>query len=1468
MSNEIKASAIPAAGYVYQTMQGINVLCDWLDSPSRYARIRFECDDDAVSPQGLDDVVAQRADGRFDIRQVKFTPSPDKYSLDWDWLLTKSGGAKSRSLLRKWFDALNAIDPANLGSAQLLTNRIPDLEMEGCLQGGDRIDHARASSIRQKRVEQELGGHDNAKRFFAAFAVQHSDKGFVSIELHVTQRLRRHATAEGVEALKNRAIAWSIVKNQPDPDGWITFDTLQSTLRLVAPEPLPEDFAVPQGYIVPDTPFHAAFMAGIEAVPGQPIVLTGPPGRGKSTYLSKVCELLQNNDVPIVRHHYFLSSSDRAVDRHSPYVVEQSLIRQVTDFHSDIGAHDPDLRSTLCACAAHYKAKGKPFVVIVDGLDHVWRNQAHDRRSLDDIFNQLLPGCENLVLVVGTQPVDDEQLPSRLIAQAPRSGWLELPAMSANAVLQYLRKEVQQGRLIVQGQKPYREEALQDAAAEMRVRTEGHPLHVIYATEELVRTGRELSKWNVEQLTGDLSGDVKRYYASLWALLGASQKDALRVICEFPFFWPRTAFREIAALAGAPEPPIPAIEHLLHASAAGLRPFHESLIVFVRQTDGYHTAVVRLTDVVERWLDTTAPQSLRVNWLWSVKARRGYPDDLIQGLQRDWVLARLEEGYPTTLFDNLFRDAEEAAVQATRYADAYRLRHLKYRLLNSMDYQLTGADASRLRACTWALAPDAGVVNEAIASRQEGSVIDLAALSLALAVRGDRQTATRCAEEALRRHRGESRFLSQSQGSERTSRMLFLARALYGLGVLDRSAEQHATAMETDWSIISLRLLQACVERGLLRKLFDIGMLLSDGKAKASVCDAIVRAAALAEADITAWSEFSQLNNGSLIGCAHALAGDDVALIRHAPPYKWFDGGYDESRAALVELAHDWFFEAARLHLLAGDRHCHIKAPAFESRSNVSAYFDQLAQIARDVAQRWSDGKAVPFSFLYEAFSVVKYSFSGRSYDEAAGTRSFRRALHATAIDIQLLRARFGQSPLVSMLDLEQAMAQPWFDTDEFRAQYIADFPKALSDDAAEHFIRRQLATFDASVGEETGVRMMAMLELCEMAIRHGLMPVGSELCRRIWELVLGYGQRKDPGLSSVMDALEYLLPISAADTKRLLQAIAPQVHHVLSYTDGKGTRHVLAQADGLLAQLDSGALLVKYREHAELGDWSEAQESLSRFVQSVDATSDAARALLRTGLHPAVIESLREDARGGNENAARMLAEVEQHRGADVGEFDDDKEPRTSSEWKPFAGDIKTYGVAELDRLLGDLKENFGIRGDVLRDWYVYWESQGLGSELIRALEPRLLSDACRDDDLVELIDLGFATKRRLEGGAPAFAYLVQAQLFGGGWMGPSFARTARSEERLRLVVKHYKRRCDEFFLKSAYSWLDYPRKNRVIPGEIMVFFLGLQGRTAEAVQYAEAMVQSVRDDTRTLNLAVPAWAAALAAGAVGASA
>jgi hypothetical protein len=60
--NSVKTSAIPYSGYTYQTLQGMSWLVSWLASPTRFLKMKFECSDKSLAPQGIDDIVAWRTE--------------------------------------------------------------------------------------------------------------------------------------------------------------------------------------------------------------------------------------------------------------------------------------------------------------------------------------------------------------------------------------------------------------------------------------------------------------------------------------------------------------------------------------------------------------------------------------------------------------------------------------------------------------------------------------------------------------------------------------------------------------------------------------------------------------------------------------------------------------------------------------------------------------------------------------------------------------------------------------------------------------------------------------------------------------------------------------------------------------------------------------------------------------------------------------------------------------------------------------------------------------------------------------------------------------------------------------------------------------------------------------------------------------------------------------------------------------
>ncbi|AZF33395.1 Methyl-accepting chemotaxis protein I (serine chemoreceptor protein) [Pseudomonas sp. R4-35-07] len=1491
MTENIKSTAITSAGYIYQNRQGLRVLCDWLDAPSRYAKVKFECDVEAEAPKGLDDIVVERSDGLQDLKQVKFTPNPDAHPLSWDWLLEKSGKTeRSRSMLKKWFDAYRSLDLARIGDLSLLTNRRPDAEIEACL-AGSKIDFAKVPDPRRAALIAELGGEADCEDFLGRLQITHSDKGYETLEHEVDARLRAHGTPEGIAVLKNVALNWATQKYSPPPSGWITLPDLRAILQATPPAPLPEDFAVPKGYEVPDAEFHGAFVKDALRSGGKAIVLTGPPGRGKSTYLSALCDIFADKDIPTVRHHYFLSTTERGRDRLHSYVVEESIQSQIERFHPDVLRPPGGLRAQLDATAAHYKALDKPFVLILDGLDHVWRTNGEDKQPLEDLFAQLVPCAENLVLLVGTQPVDDAQLPADLLIAAPKASWKTLPAMSGDAVLSYLRQAVHAGRLstgfgpaepnekdvhaepeaaetteVAAAHEAVAEEELQSAAAALRARTNGHPLHVIYATSALVLAGGKVTRWDVEQLTGDLSQGVKFYYGSLWERVSPSLKDALRLVCAFPFFWPRTAFGEIATAMRLAAPEIEKVEHLLHSSAAGLKVFHESLAVYVRSTDGYADRIAALRPEVARWLETLAPNALRVNWLWTVQAQLGDPSHLIAGLTRDWVLLRLEEGYPQSLFDTLITDAVAAALDRAEFAQAYRLQHLKARMVEGSQYQMQDEDMAQLVSYTWTLASDDWVIREAVASRHETDIKLVAALGLALRARGDHIVAETCGEETLRRFRGASRFSREYSTGNGLDAFRFLAGAfarLGAVGVTPEGLKQFVTRANPEGWLPRVRLMAA---EGQLDELMSLAASLGDSRRKCVVSDACLRAAAQVNVSIVERGDFKALARTPFVAAIEAAHVHAVTTLNASIPIDWQGLNYRERKQDLAKLVHHWFFSAVHLSMCMSaegqTEFSFARAPVYADRENVTDFLNVLSGVAGQVAHHWWRGDFVDFHAVFELLDPVEFRHFRQSYDWQSAAEDFRAALHQVACDVRLGSILLGHAVEANLTEATLAAAESfkWFDAASFREQYAGGLLTKMSDEAAAKFVLSQREQFDAEVRQETSVHLQTPLQLCGISVAHGLETTARELCRQTWELATGFSHRKDPTLNKTLDAIGFLVEAAPKNARRLLAQVASQVHSVLDYTDGSGTRHALTAADALLAKLAPAALVAKYEEHVDAGQWSQAENSLSVYVEQGVKAGWPLDALMRTGLPPEVRDVLQRLVKEGVEGAAERLGLLNAHGGWDIGVLSREEHANSNTDRKPFDGDVSTFEPEQLMALLDRLSGGGYDDEAALLAWYQYWEGQGQGKRILHALDDSLLSDRGRGRDLLHLSGHAFHTRRRQSGLKAAWKYLVSAQIYSGAWIG-YMEREEKTLARLDLVAQYYLKYCDDFVTKTAYAMFGEPERPRLAPGEAMVYFYVKQGRIDAAVEFAQVMVDCVLEDTRTLPLANPRWGTELVA-------
>lgn len=1449
-SEALKSSAIPYGGYRYQSLYGTSVLAKWLESPSTYDRMKFEADDAEDAPRGLDDIVAVRANGKYDYWQVKYTPplSEESTALGWQWLLARNKSKpRSKSLLRKWFDAVAKIEPSKLGEVSLITNREPEAEFAKSLRGHEVIYDLIPPAV-QAQLVSELGSEAEARSLFKVLNVRHSEHSFLNLEDVVSAQLQKvGADEDGIARLRHKTEDWSVFKDQPSSNGWITLDAVRAVLSPARPSPIPEDFVVPEGYAVPDTAFHAQMLADVAAPGNSVITVTGPPGRGKSTYLSHLCEALAKASIPFIRHHYFLSLQDRTFNRVSPFAVAKALLDQIERFHPNVatvGQRPEDLGRAVERCGNFYHQQGKPFVVVMDGLDHVWREHRDDIAPLEEILGQLIPAAPNVKVILGTQPVSDDRLPALLLSQSPRQTWRELPTMSVTSVFNYVMQQVEAKRWVLPEYEATKQ--AETLARALHARTAGHPLHVIYAVEEILAKTQHPQVWDVEKIALCPGGDIREYYRSLWHRLTSPQRDALHLICEFPFRWPSRALREMRPSDSSNTLSLEGVEHLLHETSAGFSPFHDSLVVFVREQPSHGASIATWLESVAAWLQTVADPHLRNCWLWRVQARQGHDLPLREGLTRDWCLDRLVDGYRIPALQAMLAEAERLAFEHKSYGEAYRLRTLKHRLYNGPLFQVE--EPGDLYRCCWFLSEEQGAIDEIWHSRHELELEDLARLALALQARGEKERARQAVGDMHRRHREESRLRILPKTKERFAQFKLMTEAGIAVGAFD--ADKAAAQLNLDdypreWLKAIGRSLELTSD---VEGLLAMWRALTSPDKQEIFEEAAARLCCHTKAGLASWPESREFAGSSYAALYLRLSGAP-ARIPFARVWLLSDSDeFYERQHHLRVTTREWFLKSAVTALCADGAFSWVPAPTYSEFPQFADCLDRATQAAGDVAYQWKAGNVAPVTSVFKPFALASKLPYVSGYYQAQ--QDLEATLVQIALDVHTLNRLRGGPQSLDEGAIEQLVPLPWFDYRSLPRALLAVPHRVLSPAAC----KRVLADLEARVlaePQETCEIASALVELTELATTHGDRDDARRVSRVAWDVILGYGHRKDPELDDVVTAIGYLAETAPAEALNQLRAIAPQIANVEKFTDGKGTRHVPDVAAQLLSVLDRARLAAKYEEDVSSGRWSHAEVSLGHYLSGVDGGDAIAGAATRLGLLSDELSSTNEPLstilrKGASSFVGRAFPFAAGNEGPDDEAADDASSGFVFDDYPP----------ARIAELLATLKGSgeFGYR--VLPQWYRHWESRREGPKLLQHARPLALAPDARATDAVHLLDCLLETSLHLLGPVDrSFELAIEAHIQMNGWA--TWERSDRTEKRLSLVATHFSTRGDEFIQRSAQSWLTSSESNLVIPSEKLVYFLLKLGRMNEALQLTQAMVQCLHESTRNLRLSPPAWAA-----------
>jgi hypothetical protein len=1490
----ITRSGARRLGDEYQDLVALEVLVDWLEHSERYEWVQVEAD----GAGALDDVVARQKNGSTIYRQSKFSVHPDRADDPWTWekLLKQEAGTQGMqlpSLLQDWAASLRRVSVSGQPvEAALYSNRDAADEIRQAFAQGDRtlLDLAKLPSQTRAEITSQLGGEESARFFFQCFHFRVNEPDLAVLEESLWWRFSRlGGTHYGWLSLKEHLRFWVCHRNEPPPDGFIRLVDVRRAARWHELEGLAQEYTIPDDYVPPRTFLQGFAQKLVQSRTGC-IVLSGSPGIGKSTFISHLYERFQAKRLPAVRHHYFLGTNHPTSGFRLDHLrAAESLMHDLARDHSQAlgplrneNPQPADLRKWLAACGEYYAKAGKALTVLVDGLDHVWR----ERRSLLELtrlLESLLPPPEGVVLVFASQPVDDDHLPPILLRHAPRDSWLELPQLDQPAVEQWVRKHALDF--------PSQAEQMQSAvfigrlAAALYRKGHGHPLHLRYTLKAIQERNLAFTEEAVAALPGCPHEGITAYYRELWHAIPEPSRAIMHLLAATQFPWPSQGIiacldpqhEQIARIRDA----LRQVVHLLVHDDLGLRPFHSSLFAFVTQLPEHQDYRNPYLSKALLWLQKEAPDYWRWAYTWKVEAALGNDAPLCQGPNRQWAVDALSARRPSRDIISLLHASMEGALHQGDLPRLVELGLLHDYGAEACDYH--HAIRAQLLYAQLRLEDDPYFLAWLLADMDDLTDGELVLIAEHALTQGDIEVFNRCGDTVAarlqhdrqhlaagsypswqQRHTPQLALAAMSNDVQLVPHLLKFAAANRRHGMAREILSLYCEHLRAQYSIDHLRALLAF-------PVMDEPEAQAQGQGTAlTLEEAMVLRRHTA---FHALEEDLEIDELPSAGSEQDPFAALYAAVRQPPNYQpgvihlpdrtllglpWH-AAY-ERRFALRELFYQAFFGFLANHLYGLGERNGAWLQGIRSRTWAMRFVQELNACAALAAAGIQASAPMTFGAFFAQLSHVvapvlqgdeRFEEGNRTaleYYTAAGDAALEIGL-----DLLILAGASGGIPVITQDDLRQALSSPYCDVDTFLQRTLSRRRTNLEDAAAQWLLADQKTCMETTI-DHCPKRAERFAQLSALAVLHGRMEEARYCSALCAEHLLAHGEHKDMLFYNVLGAVERYAEEASSTTARTviwpwLAQLAPAIAAVLGYTDGDETRSHPEDLADALALAAPEKLPTYYDWQCERGDHHQALSTLHAFLERTDLSEALAQSLVMTAVDQVSLGIIARRAAEGDAGAQTVRARQQAYLGAAVFAPPSphrDQNPPYENHTAPF--DPARYPPAEFDL---SLRESSGyLDRQHIAAWTEYWVSNGSKSEVYR-----VLADADERGIDIRCYDQLFALALALYGKARAYPWLVKAHIMGSGWSW-RISEQNEAEQRWQLIKRHYPDRWQAFLqqtLVQAPTWLTASFSQ----GEFrrLIEYCLLMGQRDLAQRLVDQMVKRSLELVSMLPLPTPEW-------------
>ncbi|MEI5674971.1 MULTISPECIES: hypothetical protein [unclassified Nocardioides] len=431
-----------------------------------------------------------------------------------------------------------------------------------------------------------------------------------------------------------------------------------------------------------------AAVAAADGSSGGTVVVTAPPGHGKSWLCDQVVARLGDDGWLVAEHYCYLGDADD--EREARVVAESmfgSLLAHVADADPEavrqqrplLAAGEDALVAAVAAAIDHEPSR--PVAIIVDGLDHVTRVR-NDRVGFDAsleiaraLAELLLP--RGSALIVLSQP--GGHLVPLLEDAAPP---VEVPGLTRSelkALAGRLGMRVRVDRNGTDGSDRVQRDEAKEVLDALVDRSGGNALYATYLCRETLRDPAHVENPATAILgLPSFDGTLLNYYQHLWSSLEPRTWWVAEVIGVIDFAVTREELREINPLSGhrvnaALDALAPVI---VERSGEGrLRIYHESFGRFLRQRmQDDAEALDAVLGSVAIWLQGRGlfQETRAFRHLLPLLARAGRHQEAVALVDDDFVVNAVAAAFPASAIKSCLATAATSAVRCGDWASAVR----------------------------------------------------------------------------------------------------------------------------------------------------------------------------------------------------------------------------------------------------------------------------------------------------------------------------------------------------------------------------------------------------------------------------------------------------------------------------------------------------------------------------------------------------------------------------------------------------------------------------------------------------------------------------------------------------------------------------------------------------------------------------------------------------------------------------